>query len=259
MDGNRFDSLTRTFARQSNRRRFVGIIAAGFGAAALPGQALAQRCRGKGATCNRADKCCDRFVCAPSDRGPGICTPCESGVICDRICCPPDATGCTSIQLPDGPAIGCLCPDGAVYDFQSNACLRAGECVRDEECADHLPSELAGCYAPFCNAGVCDSMFACPEGQVCRAIDGVLTCADPGCSCKSCCACLSNSTCAFTAEFTGDCTSPHCAGYEVVEVEGFRVCGSTGDGWLPCSSTAECPWYTWCNPATGMCDTLCSW
>jgi hypothetical protein len=260
VDGHRFDSLVRAFAAQSSRRTFVGLIAAGLGAIAFPNRAVGQRCRDVEEKCTKNDRCCSGFCDRASRENQGSCARCESEIVCDRICCPADALqGCTEVVFPGGPVIGCLCPEGTLYDFVTNTCLRDTECLTDADCPQDRT--LHPCYASVCVRGTCELAFVCEEGLVCKGLPGNLTCGFPACitdgHCKSCCTCLDNGTCAFTCSFTENCTTS-CQGHVCVDTGEGEVCGATSGGVIPCSSTAECPVFTWCNPSSGMCDPLCS-
>jgi hypothetical protein len=204
MDGTRFDDLTRVLAGSGSRRRFLGRLGAGMlgGVAALLGISdTAARCRPAGRTCSANDHCCSRF-CGDRDRtGDGQCEPCE-GVVCDELCCPPETIGCTENVLPDGTAlIGCLCPEGTLYDRARNECRPCanvgGTCRADEDCCDGVCAEDGRCVdrsccspeavcdadgtAGICCAGPMTAECCCPSSPT--EDDGFVHCCTPGVDC----------------------------------------------------------------------------
>lgn len=97
---------------------------------------------------------------------------------------------------------------------------------------------------------VCDSDFACPEGQIC---DG-----EPGCETPWTCQTAERTGCHYDQTIACGCsgfvfkTSSNCT-WQPIDHEGF--CGAEGTSWKPCTSTITgcCTSDTQC-PTGGSCE-----
>lgn len=202
MDVERFDTSTRTLATV-NRRSLVRILAggaAGVAATLVVGKASAEprrRCQPAGGQCDVrgpdtgpccSGTCCGRVCCNEGEfcTGAGCCPALQA---CGEFCCPPESTGCTVLDLPDGPLVGCLCPEGMLYRREENVCVpcpEPGSRCRDGECCDGVccgPDEHC-CDGTCCPAGhTCSKNGCCPVGQLC---DGACCAADERCCLGQC-------------------------------------------------------------------------
>jgi hypothetical protein len=185
MDPTRFDALARSLAGDQTRRsilqRLLGAAAAAVALAARPVAAKPNptRCLGTGRECTSDSKCCSG-LCTDKQRGRGTCAACRSGIVCGDICCPADAlNGCTEINGPTGPVIGCLCPCGTTYDHSKNVCRATRFCEGNGDC----------CSDTCCNGTCCNDGEMCCGGK-CRKPEDCVCPTGTGCSgdasCKRC-------------------------------------------------------------------------
>ena len=120
----------------------------------------------------------------------------------------------------------------------------------------------------FCRSGTCctpePSAVTC-AGR-CGTVTSIRTCGQPvACSCPSDQVCLSNGSCAIVCNAFGDCpASPACSGCSDPDSNGARHCLRDACG-TPCTSTADCPPGTKCQPQVGcpgssgnQCAPLCN-
>jgi hypothetical protein len=170
VDGSRFDSLARSFARHGNRRRFVGgLVAASLGlfgvdraGATRPGTLS------NGAHC-RYDADCKSGYCVHNPKlrpqASGTCR-CR-----DDAGCPP-APSCHAVACEEGICVRtkssgtvCTTPDGEVGTCHDGHC--------DDTCRPDSPAEsCAGGVVSNCGDGSC----ACVEN-----LDGGRTCVQRSC------------------------------------------------------------------------------
>lgn len=175
MDGQRFDDLARSIASGISRRRLLSAIGAGaIGALVERPAALARKCLPKRARCRKNDECCSGYCLGP--RGKRVCTECKSAIVCDTICCPIDAlAGCSEIQGPNGPVIGCLCPEETIYDRAANACVPCPtSCDVDEDCCTSKCCRGTCATNEILCCGVACGDICCPDDALngCTEING---------------------------------------------------------------------------------------
>jgi hypothetical protein len=245
MDGERFDRFARLLASGINRRGIFRAIAGGLAGASLSliGEAAeaGPRCRLIGRTCSKHAQCCSGF-CPHKRGGHSVCAVCESGIHCGTICCPPDAlNGCSEINGPNGPIVGCLCPEGTVYDRAANACHPCGggdqECRSDDDCC----------------SGACCEGTCCAHGEVC-SIEG--TCVAQGC-CTGTSICGSQTTlglCCLGEKWASEC----CCDSGPGKNDGFAHCCTPGVDCLDDLTIEEafrrCPRGWGISEYQGTCD-----
>ena len=129
--------------------------------------------------------------------------------------------GCTTITGPNGPVATCLCPEGTLYDSDSNTCGCPETCAEDDDCC----------------SGVCCDGTCCPEGTVCC---GGMCKPRNECVCPPGLACSGSATCnrcgnSYTT--VGMCCSfPNtaycCSDSSAGKNDGFAIC---------CQEDVDCP------------------
>ncbi len=226
MDGDRFDAFARIVAAGVSRRRAIRFAAGGIAATALAvlggGADARPRCRQDDRACSKHAQCCSGY-CRQRQRGRDVCAPCESGIVCGDICCPPGAVnGCTTVNGPNGLVASCLCPEGTFYDPARNVCGCPETCEQDFDC----------CSGKCCQ-GVC-----CAEGQdrccggVCATIEDCVC--PPGTACGGSASCT---RCGVTYTTEGTCCPwpqvAYCCSDSAPDAgDGFAVC---------CHEDVDCP------------------
>jgi hypothetical protein len=237
MDGQRFDSVTRSLVDAPTRRSLLRGLLAGLGAAALTGLGLAPvsaQCTPLGQRCTRVSgKCCGGAECRGSRcRCRNGDKPCRKRCIrADRCCTSRDCGGGTCRKG------NCFCrPDQKRCE---------GGCIPDDECCGGCPGNSVCCR----NLGQCkdirnDPNFCgncvngrCSAGEICANADCARTCTTVGGEgCPTGCTCsnrldpahLNQKVCAHPGpggcDFIKECTTDaSCA----PATEGFReICVS---------------------------------
>jgi len=130
----------------------------------------------------------------------------------------------------------------------------APKCGRSQCGDDGCGGSCGSCPAgQFCRSGTCCT----PEPPAvtcagrCGPVTTIKTCGQPvACSCPAGQVCLSNGSCAVACNDDGDCSGCYVCGGPTTE--GARHCVSDVCG-TPCSSTAECPPGTHCQPSAVGC------
>lgn len=247
MDGRRFDALTRGLATRIPRRNVLQALAGGI--ACIAGGLAVDKvdarprphCRKAKQTCVENEDCCSGYCpSVPRAHRHRICHDCASGIVCGDICCPENAlNGCTEIEGPFGPIIGCACPNG-FYDHETNTCIECKTtCSTDADCCDVSCVEGLCCSSGVVCGGVC-----CPSDALgfCSPADG------PNGQTESC-ACPKGTyydfehnnchQCAVDCKVDDDCCSGGCRDGKCCH-DGDIVCGGR------CVAPEECQ----CPPGT---------
>lgn len=199
MDGNCFDSLARSFATSSSRRRVLGSLVGAFLAAAFGGTAEARHCRPVGRKCNKDAHCCSGLCKQHLNGNACQCVtaadcpvPCSLGAACADLMACDASLGCMHVA--------CLI-DNTIYQLgdrnPANPCQICDPGQNWEDWVNQNDGILCGnpsgtpCVSDFstCQAGVCvptplDDGADCGDGQVCCGGDccsGGQVCGAGGC------------------------------------------------------------------------------
>jgi hypothetical protein len=252
MGGERFDGLTRILASGFDRRAILRVAAAGPSAATFifRGGGVAAKpnpkpCRSEGRNCSKDDQCCSGYCRNARRVGHGACVACASGIVCGDTCCPENALyGCTDVQGPNGPIVGCLCSEGTRYDREHNECRPCGgtgaKCNGEDDCCEDdgcCGSTCCGAGQSCCGTQCCDNNccgdHCCPSGR-------------PYCCGGECCAqpCCGDQCCA-----EGDvCCGGACARFEACTCPPGTACSGdaicTSYGRVATTEGSCCPYPT---------------
>jgi hypothetical protein len=177
MDGDRFDTLTRTI---SSRRALggaitgtlAGLLGLGVASAALCPKGT-KRCRGR---CIPRRQCCTTGQCRPATtgricrQGRCVCPAARPKTCGDR--CVPTAGCCTAADCPTGASCSrrgvCVCPPGQrpcgarCAGAEGTPCTHFSTC-----CSQSCDSLVGGGTCSSCNGHFCNATFPCCPGTPC--------------------------------------------------------------------------------------------
>jgi LPXTG-motif cell wall-anchored protein len=233
MDDQRFDALTRAFAKGSSRRTAIKGLFGGV----IGGVAVASRLDLAGA----------QTPCGECPGNRPICCGDIEGGTCTTVCCSDaDCGGDFCLFIGNDP--------------HNSVCV---QCVADDDCG-----QPDVCTAPACIDNVCNQISDCPAGTTCCDVDGVgidcvdlsgggMYCGACGVVCSACEVCL-DGACVSTCIQPDACTVVDCVGgvCEIVEggcPPGETCCDVDGVG-IDCVNL-NAPDDQYCGACGVVCDT----